>query len=495
MNFNEYRKYDAIGLAGLIKQKQVKPSELLDIAIQRNLEVHPKINAVVTELYDFAKKSIDTLNYESTFSGVPFLIKDLGLQLKGTLYTNASRLQKNYISKETSLVVQKCIDNGFLIFGKTNTSEFGLNPFVENDFLGNTKNPWNLDYTPGGSSGGSAAAVAAGITPIATANDGGGSIRIPASCNGLFGLKPTKGRVTQGPIHGEVWSGAANHELCVSRSVRDTAYYLDAVMGNTIGDAYMIQAPDKSYAEIIKQSCRKLKIGFSTEHPFNKQEEENILAIEHTVQLLQSLGHHTEEVKLPYDSMLMRDCLYTLVMGELSASIDMMAKERGTPAKKDELEATNWLLYQLGKSISANEFCLAKLHWNILARSMENFHQKYDILLTPTLGMKPFKIGSLQPKPWEQSGLNFLNTVGATSILRHTSLIEETKKKIFQWIPYPPLANLSGQPAMSVPLHWSKDKLPVGVMFTAPLCDEATLLQLAIQLEDAQPWFDKMPDL
>lgn len=495
MNFNEYRKYDALGLAELVKTKQVQPSELLEIAIQRNTEVHPKVNAVVTELYDFAKKSIHTINYNGTFAGVPFLIKDLGLQLKGTRYTNASRLQKDFISKETSSVVKKCIDSGFLIFGKTNTSEFGLNPFVENDFFGNTKNPWNLDCTPGGSSGGSSAAVAAGITPIATANDGGGSIRIPASCNGLFGLKPSKGRVTQGPIHGEVWSGAANHELCVSRSVRDTAHYLDLVMGNSIGDAYMIQRPEKLYAEEIKQPVRNLKIGFSAEHPFNEQDIENKNAIANTVKLLQQLGHEVEEIKLPYDSVLMRDCLYTLVMGELSAMIDMVAKERGKPAQRNELEATNWLLYCLGKKISANEFCQAKLQWNVLSRNMEKFHQQYDLLLTPTLGMKPFKIGALQPKSWEKSGLEFLNAIGASGLLKHTNLIEETKKKIFQWIPYPPLSNLTGQPSMTVPLHWSQDNLPVGVMFTAPLCDEATLLRLAIQLEEAQPWFDNVPDL
>lgn len=493
MTFDEYRNYDAIGLADLVKKKQVKPIELLEIAIARHQEVHPKINAVVTELYDFAKASIDTLNYRTTFAGVPFLIKDLGLQLKGTRYTNASRLQRDFISKETSTVVQKAIDNGLLIFGKTNTSEFGLNPFVENELFGNTRNPWNLEYTPGGSSGGSAAAVAAGITPIATANDGGGSIRIPASCTGLFGLKPTKGRVSQGPVLGESWSGAANHELCVSRSVRDTAFYLDAVMGNSIGDTYIVQVPDKPFAEVIKQNCRKLKIGFSAEHPFNQQDEENSKAIQHTVRLLESLGHEVEEIKLPYDSTLVRDCLYTLVIGELSASIDSFAKERGRPASVEEIEPTNWLLYELGKKISANEFCQARLQWNVLSRQMETFHQQYDLLLTPTLGMRPFKIGALQPKAWEKVGLNFLNNVGASGLLKHSALIEETKRKIFQWIPYPPLSNLTGQPSMSVPLYWSAENLPIGVMFTAPLCDEATLLQLAIQLEQAQPWFDKVP--
>lgn len=495
MTFEEYRKLDAVGLAELVRKKQVHPNELLDIAIQRTKAINPKINAVVTELYDFGKKSIEALNYRSPFAGVPFLLKDLGMQLKGTRYTNASRLQKDYISTQTSDVVQKAIDGGLIIFGKTNTSEFGLNPFVENDLFGNTHNPWNLDYTPGGSSGGSAATVAAGIVPMATANDGGGSIRIPASCNGLFGLKPTRGRVSFGPIFGEQWSGAANHELCVSRSVRDSAHYLDLVMGNSPGDPFILKAPDKSYAEEIKTPPRRLKIGYSVEHPFNQQDEENINAIEHTVALLKELGHETEEVKLPYDSQLVADCLYALVMGELSAAIDAIAEERGKPAQVNEIEPTNWLLYSLGKKLSANEFCQARMKWNSLSRAMQQFHESYDLLLTPTLGMSPFKIGALQPKSWEKSGLQVLNNLGASGLLKHSSLIEETKRKIFQWIPYPPLANLTGQPSMSVPLYWTKNKLPVGVMFTAPLCDEATLFQLAAQLEKEQSWFDNVPEL
>ncbi|MDB5227622.1 MAG: Amidase [Bacteroidota bacterium] len=495
MTFEEYKKQDAVGLAELVKQKQVAPTELLDIAIKRTEEVNPKINAIITELYDFGKRSISELNSSSPFAGVPFLLKDLCIQLKGTRYTSASRLQKDYISTQTSSVVQKAIDGGFIIFGKTNTSEFGLNPFVENDLFGNTKNPWNLECTPGGSSGGSAAAVAAGIVPMATANDGGGSIRIPASCNGLFGLKPSRGRVSLGPISGDLWSGAATHELCVSRSVRDSAHYLDLVCGNTIGDPYIIQKPDRPYAEEIKIACRKLKIGFSYEHPFGEQDEENISAIKHTVKILQQEGHEVTEVKLPYSSQLVSDCLYSLVIGELSATIELIAKERGKSAQVEEIEPTNWLLYTLGKKISANEFCLSKLQWNILSRSMEKFHEEYDLLLTPTLGMRPFKIGALQPKSWEQVGLKFLNSIGATGLLRHTSLIEETKKKIFQWIPYPPLANLTGQPSMSVPLYWSKENLPIGVMFTGRLNDEATLLRLAAQLEKAEPWFDKVPQL
>lgn len=425
---------------------------------------------------------------------MPFLLKDLDVQLAGTPFGGGTNLLKNYVSETTSDVVSKIIESGLIIFGKTNVPEFGITPYTEPKTTGPSFNPWNTERTTGGSSGGSAAAVAAGIVPMAFASDGGGSIRIPASCCGLFGIKPSRGRMSNGPFSGEVWSGAVSSGI-ISRSIRDAALYLDCTMGSSLGGPYIIQQPDRFYSEEIKTGCRKLKIGYSIEHPFSKQDEENINAINHTIKLLQDNGHTVEEVPLPYSSELLRDCLYTMVMGELSATIDFIAKERGKPAAVNELESTNWLLYSLGKKLSANEFCLSKMQWNTLSLAMAKFHEQYDLLLTPTLGTRPFKIGALQPKSWEQTGLNLLNKVGASGYLKNSSLIETTKKKIFDWIPYPPLANLTGQPSMSVPLYWSKDKLPIGVMFTAPLNDEATLLKLAAQLEKADPWFDKIAEL
>lgn len=495
MTFEEYYQYDALGLAELVKSKQVKPDELLTVAINRHQSVNPKINAVVNELFDFASEAIKNLDYNSPFCGVPFLVKDLGLQIKGTKYTNASRIQRNYISVENSDTINKIIKSGLVIMGRSNTSEFGSSPFVENEIYGPARNPWNTKHTAGGSSGGSGAAVAAGVVPLGTANDGGGSIRIPASCNGLLGLKPSRMRVSQGPQEGSAWSGAASHELCVSRSVRDTAQYLDIAMGNSIGDPFMLQKPDMPYMKAIESAPHKLKIAYSSTHPFNEQDPENIKAINHTVALLTDAGHQVEEIDLPYDSKLVKDCLYTLVMGELSATIDAVAEMQGKKALREEVEATNWFLYIMGKNLSANEFCRAKLKWNILSQQMRKFHQDYDLLLTPTLGMKPFKIGALQPRPWEMTALKALNTIGLSGILKYSNIIEETKNKIFKWMSYVGLSNLTGQPSMSIPLHWSNDNLPVGVMFTAPMCDEATLLQLAKQLEDIQPWLNRNPVL
>ena len=482
MTFEEYRKYDATALAALIKKKEVTPSELLEIAIKRTEEVNPELNAVVTRLYDLGREQIKTLDYNAPFAGVPYLIKDLGPQLKGTRYTCGSKFLANNISKANSAVTDRMLKAGLVIFGKTNTPEFGITPFTEGDFLGVARNPHNPAHTTGGSSGGSAAAVAAGIVPMASANDGGGSIRIPASCCGLFGLKPSRGRVSLGPENGELWGGAVC-EGVVSNSVRDSALYYDLIQGSTDGDPYIIQKPERPYAEEIITNPGKLKIGYCVEHPFGiKQDEENILAVEKTVKLLHQLGHEVYEVKLPFKKELMTELLYAMVYGELSAALDYFGELRGSKPRRNELEPNTWLLYKLGHSFSANSFALAKLKWNEACRAMAVFHQQYDLLLTPTLGMRPFKIGTLQNNAFEQIGLKVMNALGISSIVKYTGLIEKTAGKIFSWIPYAPLANVTGQPAMTMPLHTSIDGLPVGVMFTARLNDEATLFRLAGQI-------------
>jgi amidase len=482
MTFEEYQSYDATALAALIKKNEVTPLELLDIAIKRTEEVNPELNAVVTKLYDLAKQQIKTLNPDAPFAGVPYLIKDLGPQLKGTRYTCGSRFLANNISTANSAVTDRMLNAGLVIFGKTNTPEFGITPFTEGEFLGIARNPHNHAHTTGGSSGGSAAAVAAGIVPMASANDGGGSIRIPASCCGIFGLKPTRGRVSLGPENGELWGGAVC-EGVVSRSVRDSALYYDLVQGATEGDPYKIQKPKRPYAEEVKTHPGKLKIGYSVEHPFGvKQDEENILAVEKTVKLLHELGHEVHEVKLPFKKELMTQLLYAMVYGELSAVLDYLGEKRGSKPRRNELEANNWLLYKLGHSFSANSFALAKLKWNEACRAIADFHRQYDLFLTPTLGMRPFKIGALQNNAFEQISLRAINALGISSVVKYTGLIEKTAAKIFSWIPYAPLANVTGQPAMTMPLHMSADGLPVGVMFTAPLNDEATLFRLAGQI-------------
>ena len=497
MKFEEYRKHDATALAELVKKKKVSADELLEIAIKRTEEVNPKINAVVTPLYEHAKEQLKKLNGDAPLAGVPFLIKDLGPQLKGTRYTGGSGLLKNYVSTENSVVTERMLKAGLVIFGKTNTPEYGCTPWTEPLLFGPTRNPWNLEHTPGGSSGGSGAAVAAGIVPIASANDGGGSIRIPASCNGLFAVKPTRGRVTFGPQLGESWGGLTS-EGVISRSVRDSAFYLDLVCGSSKGDPYSIQSPDRPYAEEVKTNPKKLKIAFSFQLPEGLNatiDPENITAINNTVKLLKDLGHEVVEIEFPYHSDWLVKEFYTIMCGETSAEVEDLSNVRGAKARIKDLEPNTWLLYKIGKSISANEYAYARVKINELNRKMADLHSKYDLFLTPTLGKKPFKIGAMNNSKSDDIALRIINNLGLSILAKYSGKIEETARRTFSWIPYPPLANLTGQPSMTVPLHWSKDNLPVGVIFTAPWNDEATLFQLGAQLELANPWFNKIPTL
>ena len=496
MKFEEYRKHDATSLAALIKNKEVKPEELLELAINRAEEVNPKINAVINKLYDLGKAQLNNVDANAPFAGVPYLIKDLGPQLKGTRYTCGSRILKDFISTENSEVTNRMLKAGLVIFGKTNTPEFGLNPWTEPELFGPARNPWNTNHTTGGSSGGSAAAVAAGIVPMASANDGGGSIRIPASCNGLFAIKPSRGRVTLGPYFGEGWGGAVC-EGVVSRTVRDSALYYDLVQGHAEGDPYYIAPPERTYMQEIGMPVGKLKIGYTTQMPAGLNvpvDEENINAVKAAVQLLKGLGHEVVEVELPYKKELLTELLYAMVYGETSATLDYIGEQRGRKPHRSEVEPNTWLLYKLGKSFNANSFALAKLKWNEVNRKLADFHKTYDLLLTPTLGMRPFKIGAMNNPPFEEAALRTLNALGISSVIRYTGMIEKIAEQTFSWIPYPPLANISGQPSMTVPLYWSKNEnLPVGVMFTGRWQDEATLFRLGAQIEKAQPWFDKVP--
>ncbi len=495
MKFEEYRKLDAVAMAELIKKNEVTSSELLEAAITRTEEVNGPINAVILKLYEDARNTSKSRLPDGPLSGVPFLIKDLDVQMKGTRYTGGTRLLKDFVSTVNSEVTNRIQNAGLVIFGKTNTPEFGLTPYTEGKFLGTCRNPWNTEHTTGGSSGGSGAAVSAGIVPMALASDGGGSIRIPASCCGLFGIKPSRGRISNGPLYGQMWEGAVSTGI-ISRSVRDAAFYLDAVQGESEGDPYIIQRPDRPYADEVKAPAGKLKIGYSYQMPKGldfKIDEENIKAIETTVKLLKELGHEVNEVSLPYNKELMTELLYMLAMSHASATVDYLGKMLGRKPSQSELEPNTWLLYKLGQSFTAQNVVFAGMKWNKVARAMGEFHKQYDLLLTPTLGMKPFKIGALQSSGAEETALKIMNALGISTVVKYTGLIEKISSKIYNWIPYPPLANITGQPSMSVPLHWSADGLPVGVMFTGKMNNEALLFRLAAQLEQANPWFSNVP--
>ncbi|MGH1436008.1 MAG: amidase [Lewinella sp.] len=495
MTFSEYRQYDALGLAELVRSGQITAAELLNIAITRAEEVNQQLNAINHPLFEYAREQLANHPPTATqlFGGVPFLIKDLGLALKGTPLRIGSRSTEGMVSEVDSHLVQLFQKAGLLILGKTNTPEFGLTPFTEPEAFGATRNPWHTDYTSGGSSGGSAAAIAAGIVPMATASDGGGSIRMPASCCGLFGLKPSRGRLSLGPGSGESWNGAVV-EGCNSRSVRDSAAFLDTFSQPSIGELYYAPKPEVPYADLLTASPEKLRIGFSTKHPLGLPVDNDCKqAVEETAHLLADMGHEVEAIPLPYQREDLTKTFLHLIMGEVSAELKRISKTRGSKVGRSEVEANTYALSLLGDAISAGDYAYYRSLWNDLARRQGNFHQTYHCLLTPTVAMAPFPVGSLQSTPAEKMLVNILTRLRLGSLMKAN--IEQLAEKIFAYMPYTPIANMTGQPAMSMPLHWNAKGLPVGVMFTAGIYREDILFKLAAQLEKAKPWMERVAEV
>lgn len=491
MTFDEYRRYDALGLAELVRKGEVTASELMDIAIARTEEVNPRLNAVIHKMYEEGRLLAAKANKEAPFAGVPFLVKDLGLDIKGFPIRTGSKGYEGYLPPEDSVLVRRYREIGLAYFGKTNTPEFGLTPYTEPQHFGPTRNPWNPERSAGGSSGGSGAAVAAGITPIATASDGGGSIRIPASCNGLFGIKPSRGRLSFGNAIGEMWSGAVV-EGCVSRSVRDSATFLDALCAPTPGDPYIIQRPERPYLEEVEREPQPLRIAFSTSHTLGQtMDPECVKAVEEAATLLTALGHKVEERPLPYRKEDLKEVFVMMVFGEVAADLEKMSRHLGRPVTRRDVEPNTYALGLLGKTYSAKDYAVNRRRWNDISRRVASFHESYDLILTPTVSMPPFPIGSLQPTPSEKRLIGMVNTLGLGGLLKAS--VDELAEKIFAYIPHAPFANMTGQPSMSVPLHWTPDNLPAGVMFTAPIGREDLLFQLAGQLERSHPWFDRVP--
>jgi len=446
---------------------------------------------LLPKIYDLARKTLQEPLPEAPFTGVPFLLKDILEEFAGIPLTMGSKAFKNYVPTRDSEMVIRFKASGVVILGKTNTPEFGLMGVTEPEVHGPTRNPWNTEHTPGGSSGDSAAAVASGMVPLASGNDGGGSIRIPASCCGLFGLKPTRGRNPTGPEAGEIWQGAAVSHV-ITRSVQDSAAMLDATQGSDPGAPYVIPSPERPYLEEIESDPGSLKIAFNTSSPIGAPvHPECVKAVEETARLLESLGHNVEEARPDIDGKALARSYITMYFGEVAADIEEMRILLGRKPKPRDVEALTWTTGLLGHAFTAGEFVTAKREWDIAARAMGRFHQNYDLYLTPTLAHPPVKIGALQPTPFERIAMNVINALGLARLLKASGIADKMAVTNLAKMPFTQLANLTGQPAMSVPLHWTSDGLPCGVHFMAPFGDEATLFRLAAQLEKARPWFDK----
>lgn len=494
MTFEEYRKHDALGLAERVKKGDTTAEALVEAAIRRIESVNPALNAVIHKLYDEARAAAKQTNRNAPFAGVPFLMKDLGMEIKGVPMRSGCRGYHNFVSEQDSFAVQKMRAAGLIFLGKTNTPEFGLTPFTEPLLFGPTHNPWNTEFTTAGSSGGSAAAVASGMVPMATANDGGGSIRMPASCCGLFGLKPSRGRVSWGRMFGDMWNGAAV-EGCVSRSVRDSAAYLDAIMGPGPGDPYTIEKPERPYLEEVATAPGKLRIAFTTAHTLGHAVDPACLAaVARTVEILRSEGHQVEEVALPYHKEELTRSFLTIVAGEVAAELRVLGDYLGRPVRTSDVEPNTYALHLLGKSYTASDYAYAKHKWNELCRRIADFHATYDLLLTPTLAQRPFRTGALQNTPAESRLVAFVNTLGIGAAVR--SQVDPLAEKIYDWMPWTGFANMTGQPSMSVPMHWTEEEnLPVGVMFTGRFGEEGLMFRLAGQLEKAAPWWGRVPEV
>jgi amidase len=492
MSFSEYGNYDGLGLAELVHKKKVSPAELVEEAIQR-IEAHnPKLNAVINKLYERARETTKSTLPDGPFKGVPFLMKDLISTLEGIPTSFGNKLWKDIPAKVDSELARRWMNSGVVVVGKTNTPEFGLTPYTESETFGPALNPWDTERTPGGSSGGSAAAVAARIVPIASGGDGGGSIRIPASACGLFGLKPTRGRTPSGPEIGETWQGFAIEHV-LTRSVRDSAAMLDATAGADIGAPYVIPEAGPFLKEVDRKPGQ-LKIAFSTKPMLGKNVHPDcVQGVEKTVKLLQELGHEVVEAAPQIDGETYSLAFLTILAGQMRADIEEAAEAAGKKVSIDDFDVASFGVGIFGTILKASDYARAIRYLQKVSREIGRFFEEYDVLLTPVLNQPPVKIGELAPSPSERTMIKTIGRLGANWVLDAIGIIKPLAAQTFEFVPWTPVFNVTGQPAMSVPLHWNAAGLPIGMHFVGHWGDEATLFRLAGQLEKARPWKDKIP--
>ncbi len=490
--FSEYEQYDGLGMAKLVKEKHVTPGELLEEAISR-AEKHKKLNTIIYPMYDMARKVAKDKLPDGPFTGVPTLLKDLIAEYKGTPISYGSKALRNNISKKDSELVKRIKSTGVVIFGKTNAPEFGIMGTTEPEHFRPCRNPWDLERSTGGSSGGSGAAVAAGIVPLAHGGDGGGSIRIPSSMCGIFGFKPTRGLTPLGPDHGEIMDGAVVQHV-LTRSVRDSAAMLDSTMGSEPGSPYNIMFPKEKFLDTQHQSFKKLKIAYSAKSIMGDAVHPDVEAgLNHTVQILKGLGHELIEDQPEIDGNQLSKAYLINLAGHISNDVEDTKKLVGKNVALSELEILTKTLALIGRSLTALEFIQAKKYWHKISYEMDIFHQKYDVYLTPVVAVPPPILGSQKLKPIEIFLMKIINFSGAGRALINSGIVEKIARESFEKFPFTQISNLAGTPSMSVPLFWNKDNLPIGSLFSAKIGEDSTLFRLAFELEKTSPWFNKKP--
>jgi amidase len=467
----------ALEQARLVRQGDVTARELVETSLAAIESLDGELNAFVHLTADEALAAADAIKPgdERPFAGVPIAIKDLLALTAGVPTRFGMRASGDYVPSEDSHTYRRLRESGAIMVGKTSTPELGILPITEPERFGPTRNPWDTTRTPGGSSGGSAAAVAAGMTGIGYANDGGGSIRIPASCCGLVGLKPSRGRISVGPRWAEVVAGFAI-EGVVTRTVADTAAALDVMSGPEPGDPYWAPPPATSFADAAERDPGKLRVAYLIEAPNGVPVHEHcVAAAREAIELLESLGHEVEEASFDVDGDAYVEHfvkVWTAVTGEEIRDYEKMF---GRAINPDELEPLTRQMVDVANQVSATDY-LESLSWlRAMSRQVVALWSGVDVLVTPTLAQPPIEIGALTPGPDEPAIQMLLNSAG--------------------WVPFTPLWNVTGQPAMSVPLTQSPDGLPIGVQLVGAPAGEELLLSLAAQIETARPWADRRPQL
>ena len=511
MRYDEYLQHDATALAARVVAGEVDPRTLLSLARTQLARVQPSLNAVLRPLDSLAEAQLDFALAEPSFgralgafaeplvgpnagllAGVPLLIKDSVLDVAGVPTSYGSRSQRR-VPTVHAAALRRLLDAGAVVFGKTNLPEFGLKGVSDSAAFGRVNNPWDVSRTAGGSSGGSAAAVAAGVVPMASGNDGGGSLRIPAACCGLFALKPSRGRISSGPGLGELWFGACS-EGVITRSVRDTALALDVLCGPEPGDPY-VTPPPPDFRQALRNPVRRLRVAFSHESPLGTPvHAEAVQAVRQAAQLLESLGHTVVEASPAIDGGELAQAYLHMYFAQVPAAVDA-ARAEGASAR--DFEWLTRVTATLGRATSAGQTAGWLQRWNGFARTLADFYTRHDVWLTPTMAGPPLTHGALDPPPGQRWVLQGLMGSGLLSLLARTGWLQPVIDGIARdnLTPYPftQLANLTGTPAMSLPLHWTADGLPLGVQICGPMGDETTLLQLAAELEQARPWFGRLP--
>lgn len=493
MRFPEYDRLDALGLAELVARGAVSAVEVLEAALERADARNPAVNALVSRFDGEARARARGALPSGPLSGVPFLLKDLSTEWAGHPLTDGSRFLRDVVAGDDSGVVQRLKAAGLVLFGQTSTPEFGIRPVTEPQLRGPSRNPWSLDHTPGGSSGGSGAAVAARIVPAAHGNDGGGSLRIPASCCGLFAMKSSRGRVSWGPLHGPVLSGLAVQGV-VTRSVRDSAAFLDVLAGPCPGDPYAAPPPARPFLAEVGAPPTRLRVAVTRRSLFGRfTHRECAEAVERAARLLTDLGHDVEEAHPDIAREPLIRAYLTTSAAQTAADVAHARVVVGRRPRPFELEPETRILAAAGRHLSAAALVAAEAEMHRATRAMAAFHAAYDVLVTPTLAQPPQRVGGLELTRGERLGIQLAAAVPLGRILDH--VFETMSPRSFDATGNTMLFNQTGQPAMNIPLHVSASGLPIGVQVAARFGEEAALFRLAAQLEEAQPWADRVPPI